>query len=295
MTVFKQIKLNFFYLSKKALSHTITVIAAIQILGFLCDFSKIYPEVSSFLNRLMISAVVFAIIWFVMFVMQCVSLFFKKRETVIDAGNFHHVYVEYGDLFKNIEGSRNVVIPANRCFDTLVDNDLISETTIHGMAIKKILDQGYLAENLNKALQEDLKNNRQVKPVCRLSRRDKRKGNLERYPVGTIAEFKTGKKDEITYFFLAMSAFNRDLHPETTDEEYSIAMQSLIKYCNVRSQRIPVYMPIIGTHGRSNKKSERELLEYMVNILRFNKHLINTDIHIVVYHEHKTTVSIYGL
>ena len=58
---------------------------------------------------------------------------------------------------------------------------------------------------------------------------------------------------------------------------------------------MPVYMPIIGTNGRNNKKSERELLQYMIDAFRFNRHLINTDIHVVVYSGRKNEVSIYDL
>lgn len=95
--------------------------------------------------------------------------------------------------------------------------------------------------------------------------------------------------------FLGMSAFNSALHPETTDEEYALTVQRLMEHCWLRSQRFPVYMPVIGTNGRNNQKSERELLEYMVSVFRFHKHLINTDIHIVVYSKHRDRVSIQGL
>ena len=148
---------------------------------------------------------------------------------------------------------------------------------------------------LNDALQLDLSQNRQSIPCCTLSVKDKRKGNLQRYPEGTVAEFRKTPTDGTTYFFVGMSAFNSQLHPETSDKEYVDTFQSLIEYCNLRSQRLPIYMPIIGTHGRDNKKTERELLEYMISSLRFHKHLINTDIHIVVYYKRRHEVSIYGL
>ena len=295
ISVYKQIKTNFYYLAKSASVLTASAIAIFQIVGFLCDFNNIFPEDINFLKRLLISASVVVVIWLVMFAIKCIRILTKERIVVIDADNAHHVYVEYGDLFENTQEHKNIVITANRCFDTLVDNDLISETTIHGMAVKRICTNGYTAEMLNEALQNDLITKLQIKPNCFLSAKDKRKGNLKRYPAGTIAEFKKAPEDEISYFFVGMSAFNSDLHPETTDEEYMITVQSVIEYCNSRSQRFPVYMPIIGTHGRNNKKSERELLEYMVSVLRFNKHLINTDIHIVVYSGHRETVSIYGL
>lgn len=294
-SICKQIKTNFTYLVKRALVWTSSVISIFQIMGFLCDFNDIFPDNIGFLKRLFVSAVSVVVILIIMFAINCIIVLTKEMVIVIDAENGHNVYVEYGDLLEDTDEPKNIVIIANRCFDTTVDNDLISETTIHGMAIKKICTDRYTAAMLNDALQKDLLENRQIKPNRVLSIKEKRKGNLKRYPVGSIAEFKKTPNDKITYFFVGMSAFNSDLHPETTDEEYIITMQSLIEYCNLRSQRFPVYMPIIGTHGRDNKKSERELLEYMVNVLRFNKHLINTDIHIVVYIRHRDNVSIYGL
>lgn len=295
LSIYKQIKINIFYLIKSASILTASVIAILQIIGFLCEFDNIFPENISFIKRLLISALVVAVIWLVMFIVKCIYILTKEKVAVIDAGNSHHVYVEYGNLFENNGESKNIVITVNRCFDTLVDNDLISETTIHGMAIKRICTDEYTAEMLNKALQNDLLNNKHIKPNRTLSIKDKRKGNLKRYPAGTIAEFKKSPDDNITYFFVGMSAFNSDLHPETTDKEYIITIQSVIEYCKSRSQRFPVYIPIIGTHGRNNKKSERELLEYMVSAFRFNKHLINTDIHIVVYSGCRESVSIYNL
>ena len=295
ISICKQIKINFSYLAKSASVLTTSIIASFQILGFLCGFDDILPEDVNFLKRFLISVFIVAVIWLIMFAIKCKYILGKEKITVIDAGNAHHVYVEYGDLFENSGDRRNIVITANRCFDTLVDNDLISETTIHGMAVKRICTDGYTPEMLNVALQNDLVEKRQIKPDRILTTEDKRKGNLKRYPVGTVAEFKKAPEDKISYFFVGMSTFNSALHPETTDEEYMITVQSVIEYCNLRSQRFPVYMPIIGTHGRNNKKSERELLEYMVGAFRFNKHLINTDIHIVVYSGHRETVSIYGL
>lgn len=125
-----------------------------------------------------------------MFIIKCKCILGKGKIAVIDADNAHHVYVEYGDSFQNNGERKNIVITANCCFDTLVDNDLISETTIHGMAIKKICTDGYTAEMVNAALQNDLIENRKIKPNRTLSTKDKRKGNLKRYPAGTIAEFK---------------------------------------------------------------------------------------------------------
>lgn len=186
---YKQIKINFSYLFKYSFIWTSSFIAGFQIIGFLCDFNDIFPENYTFLQRLLISAVAVTIIWLIMFTIKSRVVLTKERVTVVNAENGHHVYVEYGDLFSDTGEHKNIVVTANRCFDTIVDNDLISETTIHGMAVNKICTDGYTPEMLNDALQKNL-TDRQIKPICVLSIKDKRKGNLSRYPVGSIAEFK---------------------------------------------------------------------------------------------------------
>lgn len=288
----KQVKINFKYTSKRAFIWTSSIIAIFQIVGFLCDFNSIFPNDWTFLTRLLVSAIVVIAIWSFAFIGWNVRVFTQESVTVINADNGHCVYVEYGDILSESEKKKNIVVTVNRCFDTIVDNDLITENTVHGKIVKGICNNGYTADELNVFLQKDLLDNRHVKPNKVLLERDKRKGNLKRYPAGTIAEF---NDNNITYFFLGMSAFNKELHPETTDMEYVTTIQSLIEYCNSRAQGFPVYMPIVGAYGRNHKKSERELLEYIVNCFRFHKHLINTDIHIVVYSGHRDEVSIYGL
>lgn len=294
-SIYKQIKINFKYIVKSASIWTGSIVASAQFICFLTDFNDVFPEEWSFLKRALISLIVVMIVWAIAFVIKAYKALTGECVEVINAGNNNHVYVEYGDLLEDTNERRNIVITVNRCFDTIVDDDLIASGTIHGKAIKKICVGGYNAEMLNKALQNDLSKNRMVKPETELELESKRKGYLMRYPVGTVAEFKKDDCGNITYFFLGMSAFNKDLHAETTDKEYITTIQSLIEYCNTRSQKIPIYVPIIGTHGLTNKKQERELLEYMISAFRFNKHLINTDIHIVVYTGRRDEVSIYGL
>lgn len=294
-SVFNQIKINFRYIAKSASVWTGTIVAGAQLICFLTDFNDVFPDEWKFFKRALISLIVVAVFWAVSFIIKSYNTLTCERVEVINAGNNNHVYVEYGDLLEDTKEKRNIVITVNRCFDTLVDDDLIASNTIHGKAINKICVDGFDDKMLNKALQKNILETRKIEPEIVLTSQDKRKGNLKRFPTGTIAEFKKHDSDNITYFFLGMSAFNKDLHAETTDIEYSTTIQSLIEYCNTRSQKIPVYIPIIGTHGLNNKKHEQELLEYIVNAFRFNKNRINTDIHIVVYTGRRDEVSIYDL
>lgn len=112
------------------------------------DFSNIFHESITFGGHLLISAATVAIIWLAVLTYKSKSILTTERVTIFNAENNHHVYAEYGDLFANNGSSKNVVITANRCFDTIVDNDLISETTIHGLAINQICTNGYTPEML---------------------------------------------------------------------------------------------------------------------------------------------------
>lgn len=292
-SILKRLKTNVKYTAKKASNWTSYIVALVQLLFFLIEFNDIFPEDWSFLKRAVISLGVVAAIWLVMYAIISIVVLRQKCVEVIDAGNSHHVYVEYGDLLANSEEKRNIVIAFNRCFDTLVDEDLIASSTLHGKFINEICQNGLTAKELNRKIQNNLQITQRLKWERKLTEEEKRKGNLKRYPVGTIAEFKRNEKEN--YFFLGMSAFNKDLHPETTNEEYAASIQALIRYCNKRSQKLPIYMPVIGAYGLSNKKDERELLEYIVSVLRFNKELINSDIHIIVYSGQRDDISIYGL
>lgn len=294
-SIYKEIEINLKYIAKSASIWTGSLVASAQFICFLTDFNDVFPEEWKFFKRVLISLIVVTVVWIFAFVIKSFKTLTGESVEVINAGNNNHVYVEYGDLLEYADERRNVVVTANRCFDTIVDDDLIASNTIHGKAINKICVSGYHEKMLNESLQKDLFERRKINPEMELTLDDKRKGNLMRYPAGTIAEFKKNNSDNITYFFLGMSAFNKDLHAETTDKEYAIVIQSLIEYCNIRSNKIPIYIPIIGTHSLNNKKQERELLEYIVNAFRFNKNLINTDIHIVVYKGRRDEVSIYGL
>ncbi len=60
--------------------------------------------------------------------------------------------VKFGDIFSEEYKSKNVVIaiPVNRCFDTIVNDKLISSNTLHGKVINKIKDSSELEyKNIN--------------------------------------------------------------------------------------------------------------------------------------------------
>ena len=189
-SIYKEIKINLKYISKSASIWTGSLVASVQFICFLTDFNDIFPEEWNFFKKALVSLIVIAVVWTIAFAIKTCKVLTNESVEVINAGNDNHLYVEYGDLLENTNEQRNIVITVNRCFDTIVDDDLIASGTIHGKTIKKLCANGCNDKKLNEDLQKDLFERRNIDPEIELTASQKRKGNLKRYPAGTIAEFK---------------------------------------------------------------------------------------------------------
>lgn len=292
----KQVFLNKKYICKKACAWTSAVFAFIGLMGTFVSLSNILPSTLTIWKRLLISSAVLAAVWVICFVIISIIVFMKQKEEIMDVGNNHHVYVEYGDVFspqiaENAE-RRNLVISVNRCFDTKIGGGLVSENTLHGKTLKKLYeDRIYTEHSLNTAINDALQQRGAKLEVVEAT--DKPKGKKQRYPAGEVAEIKG--EQGITYFFVALSEFDRDLSAQTSDEEYVHALIKLLIFCKARAQGDPVIMPLIGGGGANTGKDERTILEYLVKLVKLNKHLINYDLHIVVRESGKDKISILGL
>ena len=219
----------------------------------------------------------------------------KKRFNIIDANNGHKLYLQYGDLFdKNEvlvpEDRRNIVIPVNRCFDTIVDNQLISERTLHGIAFKRFYEKNtYTEVSLNSKIQQLLEN----KENENLSENDKPVGNRKRFPVGTVIDL-PGDNNE--HFLLwALSTFDGELKAHTTMQDYALAIQKLVEACNEESEGFPIVIPVVGTGLSRTKKEQHDVISYLINSFKLNRTEINCDIHIVVKEDIKNQVAIMNV
>ena len=293
----KRIWLNKVYIAKLTTQWTMAAFSLLGLIGMFVSLSDILDSTLKFGQRLMISVGILIASWLLIFCICSYYVYKKRRIDIFEVNKGHHVYVQYGDVFSEEEvlkarERRNIVIPVNRCFDTLVDDDLISSKTLHGLSMKKIYDTGvYDQDSLNKKIQENLK--RQLLVPENIEKKDKRSGNLKRYPVGSVAEITVDCRR--TFFFLGLSSFDKNLKATTTDDEYVLALMRLIEFCYQRSQGYPVVIPLIGAGLSRTKKTERDILEYMVTLLKLNKELINCDVHIIVRETGKDTIAIMDL
>lgn len=273
---------------------------AFTLWGFVSLFSPldgIFDESTTLWCKLLVGLLVLIIVASISFIIASIVVLRSNENIVLTSKSGHEVIVQYGDMYspdvveKGYDERRNIVISANRCFDTIVDDDLISYTTQHGRIMKELYSTNAYDENsLNVALRQSLSS---IQPEVHLTADEKPKGNLDRYACGTVAELTVS--DKLTYFFLGLSKFDDQLTASTTKAEYVLALQKLIEFCNARSQGYPVILPLMGTGLSRANISHEEALGYMVGALKMNIDIINCDFHIVVWKGMKDKVSIKNL
>lgn len=293
----RRVILNRKYIAKLATHWTSGLFAFLGLIGTFVSLSDVLDSSLSIQCRIGISIGILVGVWLISFTGCALYVYKKRRIEVVELNNGHHIYVQYGDVFSEDEvlkpqERRSIVIPVNRCFDTLVDNDLVSSGTLHGIAMNKLYQEnGFNMNTLGDAIKSNL--NLQQVPYENLSVADKRKGNLKRFPAGTVAEIKIS--EQCTYFFLGLSKFDKNLKASTSEEEYVLAMMKLLEFCNERSQQFPVVMPLIGAGLSRTKKSEKDILTYIIGLVKMNKELINCDLHIIVRDNGKESIAITDL
>ena len=234
------------------------------------------------------------VVFLICSIVSTICCLYSVKECVLTSSSKYSVYVQYGNIYSpsvvsdGYDGRINLVIPVNRCFDTIIDDNLISHQTQHGRVMQELYDSRlYTPKTLNLALERALE---KYEVENTLTVAEKPEGNLKRYEVGTVAELQVS--DKLTYFFLGLSKINSMLQANTTKAEYAAAIQKLIEYCNQRSQGYPVVMPIIGTGLSRTNIDIADTLKFMINAFKINRDIINCDFHIVVWEGDKELVSI---
>lgn len=269
------------------------------ICGFLSvwfSFSDCLPMDWSFWYKLLFSTGVLLGISIMCCIVVTWLTLSQTKKVVLTSNSGHKVYVQYGDMYSssivspNYEERRNIVVSVNRCFDTIVDNDLVSDKSQHGRIMNEMYAKRlYTPKTLNEKIQEKLRGEHYVD----LARTNKSKGNTFRYDVGTIAEIQGD--NPIIYFFLGLTKFDSHFMASTSKDEFVLAIQKLIEYCNTRSQGYPIVMPLIGSNLARTDLSQKDILNYLIQAFKINREKISADIHIVIWEGDKDKISIHNL
>ena len=185
----KKAWINKKYITGLACKWTVMLFSLLGFVGTFVSLSDIIPNNWKFRYKMLFSIIIIIIIFLIFWILCAFWFERQKWIEVFEGNNGCHIYVQYGDIFSPNEvrspnQRRNVIIPVNRCFDTIIDDDLVSSRTLHGIAFRKLYSSGkYNEDSLNTALYTDLNIRQRLVPED-ISNNEKRRGNLKRYSRG---------------------------------------------------------------------------------------------------------------
>lgn len=298
--------LNFILINKPYLTQEIAKLVGSTytfygFIFFLQPVGNILPPEISVLHRIGLGILYFLISIIVSFAVKIVTLYKDNCYVYLKIKGTHYIYVHYGDVFdaniiKNstIKNSskgnqRNIIIPTNCCFDTKVEDVKIAEGSLQGIAINEMIAHDISETEISKRIKQDLAS--QKIKYKTLDKNDKPKGNLNRYPIGTVATI--NGFDNIRFIFLALVEFGQNLHSKRSSaSSFHHALGCMIENISSNSEQYPFILPVIGSGLSNTGLSEQNLLEYILKLLKLHQNDFNCDIHVVVYKDKRKEVSI---
>ena len=206
----------------------------------------------------------------------------KQNETVLVSKGKNTIEFIKGDLFKLAYDSRGkkkriAVIPVDTSYNVTLDTKLehnnnprVSEETIHGQFISRLMKQNYDMHDIKDRIYSDLDNNN-IEYII--------KGEERIYPIGTIASLDFDNK---AFYLLALSEFDKKNIARSSVDNIKTCILSLIDYYDEYGQGYPLYLPLIGT-GRSRANLDyQQSYDVIVSTLVENINSIHGRIILVV-------------
>jgi hypothetical protein len=195
----------------------------------------------------------------------------------INLPNNVKISIKFGDIF---EEKSIIVIPVNDCFDTIVDDDLISSKSVHGQFIKRYFsDNLILLDNL---IDEELKNlNYQLI--------NKNLGKNKKYPIGTVISIDYNKT---TFVLVALSEMNANYKCSCSPLQYMEVISKLLGYLHQHSNAKIVSLPVIGggLSGVRPNNGLTSLIQYLVSQIELCGYPNPEEIHIIINKKFRSTV-----
>lgn len=188
------------------------------------------------------------------------------------------VSIKQGNIF---DANGWKVIPFNEYFDTIVDDVIVSSTTLNGIFINDYVSD---IKKLQDAIMSADKDYSDLKKY--------KKGNRFAYPLGRIITFED-------YMLLAFSHFNEQNVAHISKPEYERCLLAMWKEIRRTYANRPVFLPLIGSGITSfddiPEKSNIDLLKCMLCTLRASGENFNQPITILLTKEIMQELNLYEL
>ena len=228
------------------------------------------------------SAIVFIILLVVIYIV--LWLWANRLDKIEININNSVVEIKIGDIFHE---SGLKVIAFNEYFDTLVDNRIISESSLNGIYIKNIVND---VNGLNTLIQTDEELKEKVIEI----NQSRIRGNKEKYKLGTIIQFED-------YLLMAFSKFDNSNRAYLYMQDYIDCLinfwDEIDKIYGDRSISIPLLGSGITRFKEYETISHQELLELLIWSFKVSRVKFNypSKVTIVIHESQKDKINFYKL
>ena len=235
---------------------------------------------------IIVSCFIVALIW---------GIFFSYQNTILSEDDVK-IVVKYGNILKTAFPKRNskekiIVIAVNRCFDTVINQDIIDPDSVHGQFLKRYVkndaDRLQLDSLIDSSLHEFGTSHETI------DRSKKRYGKLNRYPLGSVARI--NGENGVTFFLLALTTFDIDCVAHCDKHEYVECILKLFEYYDAHGQGKDLYLYPMGTKMARTGLSKKEALEATVMLTKISKEHLKSKTTIIVDERNKNDISITDL
>ena len=180
-----------------------------------------------------------------------------KKRILLTLNPRFEITIEQGDLFKK---RGIIVIPVNEYFDTIVDDEIISSSSVHGKWIRNVWGCDIL--KLDALIEEELKSRKYDLDSHR------KRGKNKKYELGECVRIDVPENGN-TYVLFALTHFDPDNHAYLKHEDFPKVMDRLMDYLAGIANEKQVYMPLFGTGLSRLNRSPQRILTFMIDAIDF--------------------------
>ena len=276
---------------KLSCKYFFSILSLLSLLATFINITDIYKS-NNLINHIFKVIITFLVIYILSFVCALLYYYFKRSVIYLKYNRFK-VSGTYGNILDYIGASKvNLIIPVNSCFDTKIDDSVISTNSLHGKVIKFLYDNNLVSQiELDKKIKRSLReqNISSVNIGNDVKKGGKSVGNYNRYPIGSTAFVDIG---DVRYHFIALSIIENNKNAITSDQDYLIVLNAIVDNCFRNSNGNPIYIPLVGSGLSKLNYNHQQQLEFMVKYFMLRRTKLISDVEIVIRKEDRDKISI---
>ena len=157
--LFRTMRYNWRYIFSKSNKIAVALFSVWGFVTLVTPTDIMLNCIDNIVLRIIVAALILMVIYFAIVIGITIYTKQRKQVKIFDLHSNHSLFVEYGDLFNSGDPNeeKNIAFAGNRCFDTIVDDDLIGS---------KKFTVWHLNEYMSKAIGIQIQSRMRYKTIC---------------------------------------------------------------------------------------------------------------------------------